>query len=226
MRLVLFDIDGTLVTGGPAKEAFLGAMVEVFGTAGPVDDHDFSGKTDPQIARELLERVDHPTEAIESGFPRLWHRYLDRLRSSLHHNPMRVLPGVRALLVALEERAEVRLGLVTGNVERGAYLKLESAGLHAPFRVGGFGSDHEVRNHLPAVAVRRAHVEWGVKFEPDAVVIIGDTPRDVECGRAHGAHTVAVATGRWTREALVESGAAVTLDDLSDMAQALDAVLG
>ena len=155
-RLVLFDIDGTLVRGGPAKEAFEQAMLEVYGTAGPIEQHDFSGKTDPQIARELLHRAGFEDERIDAALPRLWDGYLSGLRARLVDRPMEILPGVAPLLDALEKVGDAALGLLTGNIVDGARLKLGSVGLHERFAVGGYGSDHEVRNELPAIAIRRA----------------------------------------------------------------------
>ena len=142
-RLVLFDIDGTLVRGGPAKDAFHQAMLSVYGTAGPIQDHDFSGKTDPQIARELLHRAGFDDERIDAGLPDLWDGYLTGLAEGLTSRPMEILTGVAALLDALDREGDVALGLLTGNIARGARLKLGSVGLHDRFAVGGYGSDHE-----------------------------------------------------------------------------------
>jgi phosphoglycolate phosphatase-like HAD superfamily hydrolase len=218
---VLFDIDGTLVAGGPAKEAFRLALVSVFGTAGPIRLHEFAGKTDPQIARELLGRAGLSAEEIEAGFPRLWDAYVEELTRRLPETPMERLPGVPELLVALEEDPGAGLGLVTGNIGEGARLKLESAGLAAcfPEGVGGFGSDDERREYLPRLAMMRAADRWGLDFDPGSVVVVGDTPRDVDCGKKNGTRTVAVATGRYSRQELEEAGADVVLGDLSRVAE-------
>jgi phosphoglycolate phosphatase len=233
-RLLLFDIDGTLVSGGPAKEAFHAALLAVFGTTGPIEEWEFSGKTDPQIARELLMEAGLPAERIESGFMALFDHYLGGMEARLPRVPMIELPGVRTLLEALESlvaEGGVALGLVTGNHVRGAALKLGSAGFDSPFfpdggaAVGGFGSDHEARNELPAIALRRARETWNVDFEPRDVVIIGDTPRDVECGRAHRTRTVGVATGSFDTEALERSGADVVMQDFSETEQVLRLLL-
>lgn len=227
MKLILFDIDGTLVSGvSAAKVAFETAMIDVFGTAGPIKNHDFSGKTDPLIARELLELADFTAPDIEAGFPQLWERYLGGLEVGLRSTPLRTLPGVVGLLDALGQRTDVRMGLVTGNLERGAYLKLGSVGLHERFNLGAFGSDHEERNRLPGLAVERAKDHWDIHFEPDTVVIVGDTPRDIECGKHLGGRTVAVATGRWTHEQLEDAGAHQVVSDLSDLHQSLTVLLG
>lgn len=224
-RLVLFDIDGTLLSGGPAKDAFKRALVEVFGTAGPIGEWEFSGKTDPQIARELLGEAGLRDEEIDAGFPRLWSRYLAEMESRLPERPPRALPGVPELLMELSGRGTVALALLTGNVAEGARLKLAAAGLASWFAVGAFGSDREKRNELPTIAVRRARDHWGVEFSARSVVVVGDTPRDVDCGRCHGARTVAVATGRFGEGVLRETGADVVLRDLGETAVALDAIL-
>jgi phosphoglycolate phosphatase-like HAD superfamily hydrolase len=224
-HLLLFDIDGTLVQGGPAKVAFRDALVATYRTTGPIEVHEFSGKTDPQIARELLRLAGLDDASIDAGLPSLFERYVEGLRDRLPSAPVEVLPGVPELVEVLAREADVALGLVTGNVIEGAKLKLSGPGLGGPFEVGGFGSDSEERNDLPAIALERARARWNVDFAPERVVVIGDTPRDVECGRAHGLKTVAVATGNFTVDALEAAGADVVLADLSDTTAARDLLL-
>jgi phosphoglycolate phosphatase len=217
-RLLLFDIDGTLVAGGPPKGTFGEALQQTYGTTGPVDDWEFSGKTDPQIARELLREAGLADPDIEAGFEDLWPRYVRGLQEALGVHPMERLPGIGVLLDGLRESVatgQVALGLVTGNLQAGAVLKLQSAGLDWDATVGGYGSDHEERDRLPGIAVARAWGHWRHRYAPDEVVIIGDTPRDVRCGRAHGARTVAVATGRYSMAQLQAAGADWVLPDLS-----------
>ncbi len=223
--LILFDIDGTLVRGGPAKVAFHTAMLETFGTAGSIESHDFSGKTDPQIVRELLTDAGMEDAVVDAGLPELWDRYIGGLEGRIVDNPMRLLPGVVDLLEALEAEPDVALGLVTGNIIRGARVKLGSVGLADRFEVGGYGSDHEIREHLPAIALDRAFEVWGVRFPAESAVIVGDTPRDVECGKHEGTRTVAVATGRIPRSRLETTGADAVLDDFSDLAAVMDALI-
>ena len=214
-RLILFDIDGTLASGRAAKPAFETAMVETYGTTGDLRAVSFAGKTDPQIARELLRTVDVDDETIDAGLPELWVRYAGHLEKHLVDLPMRVLPGVVELLDALSTAEDVGLGLLTGNIVRGAELKLSSAGLWERFAIGGFGSDHEERDELPAFALERARLHWNVVVEAAHAVIVGDTPRDVACGRAGGIRTLAVATGTYSADQLVEAGADHVLEDLS-----------
>jgi phosphoglycolate phosphatase-like HAD superfamily hydrolase len=214
-RLILFDIDGTLVTGGPAKVAFETAMVETYGTSGDVGRASFAGKTDPQIARELLTRAGFDKETIDEGLPGLWECYLGHLGAGLDETPVRVLAGVRELLDTLASVEGVALGLVTGNIARGAELKLSSAGLWERFAIGGYGSDHEERDHLPGIALARARVYWRAELRAGDAVIVGDTPRDVACGRAGGTRTLAVATGSFSTTDLRVAGADQVVEDLS-----------
>ena len=214
--LLLFDIDGTLTTGGPAKSAFGVALERAFGTAGPIADHDFAGKTDPLIMRELLTVAGYGPRDIEAGLPGFCELYVAELEARIGADPVTVLPGVHELIGALAARDDVFLGLVTGNVKGGARLKLLSAGLWHHFPVGGFGSDHEVRNELPRFALDRAAAHWGRAFRSNDAVVIGDTPRDVECGKEIGAATVAVATGRFSPTELRATDADRVLPGLAD----------
>jgi len=202
------------------------AMELVFGTAGPIDGHDFSGKTDPQIARELLHLEGLEDHHIDGGFHRLWREYLGELEPRLEEMPMTVLPGVRALLDHLDGVGDVALGLLTGNIVDGARMKLQSVGLMDYFQVGGYGSDSEVREDLTAVAMDRASRVWGRSFPAHSVVVVGDTPRDVACGKYGGAKTVAVATGRFDAEKLAATGPDHVLDDLGNLSESVRALLG
>jgi len=225
VRLLLFDIDGTLVQGGPAKEAFHEAMVGTFGTAGDIEVHSFAGKTDPQIARELLTGAGIDDRTVDVGLPRLWQRYLMELETRLAGRPMVILAGVLDLLRALERTGGTALGLVTGNIADGARLKLGSVGLADHFRVGSYGSDDEARNHLPGIAMQRAREVFGRTFRRRDVVIVGDTPRDVECGKHEGTRTLGVATGHYGLQSLRDAGADHVVGDLSDTESILDALL-
>jgi len=223
--LLLFDIDGTLTIGGPGKTAFRVALERTYGTAGPIVNHDFSGKTDPLLLRELLTAAGRTAAGIRAGLPRFWELYLAELEARIGADPVAVLPGVRELLDALTVHDGVHLGLVTGNVKGGARVKLGSAGLWEHFPIGAFGCDHEVRDELPPVALRRAEAHWGRPFRGEDTVVIGDTPRDVACGRAAGAATVAVTTGRFSAEALERAGADRVLPGFADVDAALAALV-
>jgi len=215
-RVAFFDIDGTLMTGGPAKNAFCGAMIDTFGTVGNVEEVSFGGKTDPQIARELLVGIDYSVDLIEERFPSLWHSYTERLADELTQCPMQVLPGVHELLNILKRMDDFGVGLLTGNIARGAQLKLDSAGLTEHFVLGSYGSDHEEREHLSRIALQRARDMWNPALCPENTVVIGDTPRDVDCGLAIGARTLAVATGSFSSSQLAKAGANRVVIDLTD----------
>jgi phosphoglycolate phosphatase-like HAD superfamily hydrolase len=227
-RLLLFDIDGTLLsTEGAARRAFERALNDVYGTAGPIAHHSFDGKTDPQIARELLGAAGLRASEIDRGLSALWHAYLAELSTEMSaaDYQTRVYPGVPELLSALARESDVVLGLLTGNVARGADLKLASAGLRAYFSFGAFGSDCEQRTDLPQVALDRAQQVTGRSFAGRDVVIIGDTPADIRCGEALGVFTVGVTTGRHQRGELVAEGADVVFEDFADTRAVLRALL-
>lgn len=228
-KLILFDIDGTLLsTDGAASRAFHRALLEVYGTAGPIATFDFHGRTDLEIARALLRVAGLDDAVIDSHFATLSSVYLRELAAALSQasHRTRVLPGVVMLLDELQRRDEVVLGLLTGNIEEGARLKLNSCGLQDRFLLGAFGSDDEERDRLGAVAVARARDLLGITFKGDDIVVVGDTPRDVQCARPLGARAVAVATGRHTMEELTEAGADAVLPDFADVDLALMSLLG
>ncbi len=227
-KLILFDIDGTLLsTRGAAKRAFHRAMLEVYGTAGPIATHSFDGKTDPQIVRELLSLEGRSDAETNAGLLPLWTAYLRELTVELRHpdHETEVLPGVRALIDALLSlNGDATVGLLTGNIEAGASLKLASARLPS-FAFGAYGSDCERRDGLPPIAVERARAHTGRVFAGREIVIIGDTPADVHCGRALDVHAVAVATGRHSMDELEAAGAHTVLPDLSETDEVLSVLI-
>jgi phosphoglycolate phosphatase-like HAD superfamily hydrolase len=231
MRLILFDIDGTLLwTSGAGRRAIHRALLEEMGTAGPIDTYRFDGKTDPQIVRELLAMAGHPECESEDRITAVCERYVSLLTAELAKpgHTTSLYPGIKELLSALEPfEAEARaiVGLLTGNVREGAALKLRSAGLDfARFAVGAFGSDSHRRSDLPAVAAKRASERTGRRFTGDDLVVVGDTPDDVACARPMGARTVAVATGFYKPDALRAAGATHVFDNLGDTQSVLDAL--
>ena len=233
MKLVLFDIDGTLLsTDGAGRRAIRRALLDETGTAGPIESYRLDGKTDPQIVSELLSLAGHPAAGDEARIAAVCRRYVAQLRIELAATPggaTRLLGGVRELLDALQphERAQRALvGLLTGNLAAGAALKLGAAGLDpARFAVGAYGSDSPRRSELPAIAAVRAAARVGRPVAGGDVVIVGDTPADVACGRPLGARTVAVATGSYDAAALRAAGAAQVFETLADTAAVLAAIL-
>ena len=228
VKLVLFDIDGTILwTDGAGRRAIHRALREVFGTIGP-EGHWFDGKTDRQIVRELMGLAGHADAHIDANMDELLSRYVRYLEEELRALPQRprVLPGIGELLDALEAREDVLLGLLTGNLEDGARVKLEAAGVSfARFRANAFGSDAEQRPLLPAIAKKRAEALLRRELAGRDVVVIGDTPADVTCGREIGARAVGVATGRYSLADLGAHGAHATFESLADTAAVLHAIL-
>jgi len=226
-RLVLFDIDGTLLdTQGAGRRAFHAALLEIFCTTGPIDSYRFCGRTDPEIARYLLTSAGISEDQLCSELPRLWDRYLANLEVELGKRAARACPGILPLIERIERDGDrLVLGLLTGNIERGARLKIEAAGIsYSRFRLGAFGSDREIRDQLPAVAVARAEAKTGHRFEGKSVVIIGDTPADIACGAQLGARSVAVATGLFTEEQLAACEPDFLFDTLEDTAAVMRAI--
>jgi phosphoglycolate phosphatase-like HAD superfamily hydrolase len=227
-RLVLFDIDGTLVwTAGAGRSAIAVALIEEMGETGPIDDYRFDGKTDPQIVVELMEAAGHPDARSETHVAAVCRRYLESLQGELEHRrrAIRTYPGVLELLSALEPRTDVVLGLLTGNIEQGAALKLTAAGIDpARFRIGAYGSDSAVRADLPAIAAARAAPLMGRVPQGSDVVIIGDTPADMTCGQGIDARAIGVATGRHAVIELLAAGGHVAFDDFSDTQSVLHAI--
>ena len=220
--LVLFDIDGTLVlTGGAGLRAMNRACAEIAGIENALDGHvPLAGRTDWIILRDVMDRVGR--ELDDDLYRALRDRYVERLGEEIQlegRGPKGVMPGIRELLDALETRPDVFLGLLTGNFERGARIKLEYFDLWRYFRCGAFGDDAADRNALVPFAVDRAR---GCGLEKDVsgdrVLVVGDTPHDVACAFAAGAVPVAVATGSYTSDQLRAAGAEHVFEDLSDTA--------
>jgi phosphoglycolate phosphatase-like HAD superfamily hydrolase len=230
VKLVLFDIDGTIMlSAGAGGRAVRRALVEVFGAPGP-EQHRFDGKTDPQIVRELMSLAGHGAEQIDARMPALFERYLaylnDELQVSAAAGGIRIMPGIFDLLDALEARDDVVLGLLTGNLAEGARAKLSAGGINPDrFRVGAYGSDHEVRGELPAVAQRRAYEQLGLSFSGRDIVVIGDTPADLQCGVAIGCTAIGVATGMYSLEDLREHQPAAVFENLADTPAVVRAIM-
>jgi phosphoglycolate phosphatase len=228
-KLVLFDIDGTLLlSDGAGRRAIHAALEEVGVDLARASGIRFDGKTDPQIVTELLTACGHPVPEDPERIALVLEKYVAWLERTLvlAEHRARLLPGVLELLQALEVHPGVVLGLLTGNIVSGARLKLRAAGLDPDrFLVGAYGSDHARRGELPGIAARRAEPHFGRIPSGAEVVIIGDTPADVRCGESIGARAVAVATGGYTVEELELTGPHAVFPDLSALGPTLEAIL-
>lgn len=226
LRLVLFDIDGTLITDhGASREAFGEALHAIYGYDGDLARYDFSGRTDPQIAHMVLGDAGFTPEQIDWKITRLWDFYLDRLARNATPQRVEVLRGMRTLVEVLHGREEVVIALLTGNIEMGARLKLEAPRLNDYFLFGAFGSDSADRTELPPIAVRRAADRLGHDFHGTDVVIIGDSIYDVRCGVPYGATTIAVASGKTSAETLRAENPTFLFENVDDLGAVMKAIL-
>lgn len=200
-HVILFDIDGTLLlSGGAGQVAMERALEETFGVKELNCDIPAAGRTDRSITTDLFRHVGlEPSEARWEAFVASYFRTLPRTLVELGGH---VLPGIRELLALLAARKDVTLGLLTGNFEEGAWIKLRHFELDHYFRFGGFGDNHFDRDDVARLAYDATHHHLGRRVEPQDVWVVGDTPSDVRCGKAIGAKTVAVATGMYTTDEL------------------------
>jgi phosphoglycolate phosphatase-like HAD superfamily hydrolase len=217
-KLVLFDIDGTLVlTGAAGLRAMNKACADFVGHEEALAGIPVAGRTDRIILSDMAERAGRPLDEAHLG--ELREKYVAHLRHEIElpgRGTKAVMPGVRPLLDALERRDDVFLGLLTGNFESGARIKLEYFDLWRYFRCGAFGDDAADRNALVPFALERARGCGLPDLEPEHILVVGDTPHDVACARAVGAVPVAVATGTFTTDQLEATGAEIVFKDLSD----------
>lgn len=217
MKLILFDIDGTLISDrGASREAFASALREVYGYNGDLGRYDFSGRTDPQITHMVLRDDGFSAEDIDARIETLWKHYLAGLAQNATRERVRVLPGIPELVARLASHEDVVLALLTGNIEPGARLKLGAPELNDYFPFGAFGSDSADRTKLPPIAVDRASVHIGTRFEGRDVVIIGDSIYDVRCGVPYDATTIAVASGKTSADVLRAENPSFLFESVED----------
>ncbi len=215
MKLFLFDIDGTILTSGAGKRAMAEGARAYLGPEATLEGVEIAGRTDKAIAIELLEQQKRPVTPESIGG--LLDQYLHQLALHLPHHQHEVLPGILPLLETLRMRRDAALGLLTGNLEKGARLKLEQVGVWHFFKFGAYADDSHNRNELGPHALRRASEEHAREFSPEDVYVIGDTPHDIACARVIEAKAVAVATGKYSREELAACEPDFLFSDLSDV---------
>ena len=220
-RLLLFDIDGTLIhSGGAGVEALKLTLTERFGISDDLRDIEIAGMTDSGIVVSILNK--HKIPATNENVTAFLDSYVHFLSLELPRRKGKLLPGVLELLQKLKSRPHLVLALLTGNVSRGAQLKLEHYGVWHFFEFGAFADDHHDRDRLGPFARARAREKHGGEFAATEIDVIGDTPRDIACGKVLGARTIAVATGTWSREELARHDPDVLIDDLSDVNRLID----
>ena len=224
MRLLLWDIDGTLVRiGDLGREPFQQAIVDAIGRDLEPEFHRrvrMSGKTDPQIARELLLSAEVHGDEVDTHLPAVLRRLEEHLLAAEHRmqDTGQATVGGAEVLSALDARDDVVQSVLTGNLAANAVVKLRAFGLDRwiDFDIGAYGSDHHDREELVPIALAKAAAKHGGPFTADDTWVIGDTPRDFACAKAGGARCVLVATGGYERAELEGLGADAVLDDLAD----------
>ncbi len=224
-KVVLFDIDGTLLlSGGAGGRAMARAFEDLFSIPDAFSKIPFSGRTDASILSDAIAA--HGIPVHSAGVASFRPAYLSHLQTELRQpGPGKgVMPGVRSLLATLSERDDVYVALLTGNFEEGARLKLEYFDLWHYFPCGAFGDDAPERNSLLPHALARIEACGGPVVPPSAAIVVGDTPLDVACAAASGARSLAVATGGYGADALRQAGADVVLENLGDTREVLRAL--
>lgn len=216
MKLILFDIDGTLMDSGEAGTRSMNlAFEELFSVPHAFRGIKMAGKTDIQIMKEGLGK--HGLDSENGEVDKLCEAYVKHLRGQIENPRKHLKPGIRECLSTLGSRDGVSLGLLTGNIEAGARIKLDVFSLNSYFPLGAFGNDNEDRNKLLPVAVERFSRLYEKEIDYKDCIVIGDTPRDVECAKIHEAYAIAVATGPYLYESLVQSGADIVLRTISEI---------
>ena len=213
-RFVLFDIDGTLIDpGGAGRRSVTQAFNTVFSLSDAFAGIAMDGKTDTQIIKEGLSA--HRLPAGERIILSIVSEYVKNLKKEIKRKTKHLMPGVHELLNALQETDGYWLGLLTGNIQQGARIKLGAFNLNGYFPVGAFGDDHEDRNKLLPVAVQKLKTAKGITIEYPDCIVVGDTPLDVQCAKPYGATSIAVATGPHSYDELLQTDADYVLKDLS-----------
>lgn len=212
-KLVLFDIDGTLMSSGGAGTRSMDlAFEDLFGIDNAFKDIAMAGKTDIEIMKEGLKT--HEVPYWDGNVEKMKDKYLYFLTREIHNPGRKLKPGIRNALDVLKQRA-LPIGLLTGNLEEGARIKLIPCGINDYFLDGAFGSDDEDRDKLLPIAIKK-FAKKGLEFLPENCIVVGDTPRDVRCAKIHGARCIAVATGPYSKGNLLATDADIVLDSLEE----------
>ncbi len=215
-KLVLFDIDGTLLSVNSINRRILmDALREVYGTEGSAGTHNFAGKMDSVIIYEVLQNTGLSDSVIAEKFDKAKETYIEMFRMHARHTDIILMEGIRELLDKLSASSELMLGLLTGNFEGSGRHKLLLPDINHYFSFGAFADDAASRNELPQVAVDKAYQLTGEKFSEQNIIIIGDTEHDIACARVVNAKSIAVATGTYSSEELKKHNPHILYENLT-----------
>ena len=222
-KLLLFDIDGTLINpDNVGRRSITKAFHDLCHIADAFAEINMAGKTDVQIVKEGLST--HGLSSNDGRVSAVLSQYIKNLEAAAKQGTMSIYPGVIDLLKTFKARDGSRLGLLTGNIEQGARIKLGALELNQYFSFGAFGDDSEDRNKLLPIAVKRSREISGVEVAFHDCIVIGDTPMDVQCAKPYGATAIAVSTGFYSHESLLETEADYVIRDLSDAIGLIDSI--
>ena len=222
-KLILFDIDGTLIeTGGAGTTSLNKSFNKVFGIKDAFKGISMAGKTDIQIIKQGLKA--HGLHDLDGNLEGIVNAYLQFLTDEIENPRRKLKPGIMEVIHLLRGK-KMPLGLLTGNLEPGARIKLGSFGLNEYFPAGAFGSDHEDRDMLLPIAIQKFS-RMGLDVSSKDCVVVGDTPRDVKCAKIHGAVCIAVATGPYSKKDLLQTDADIVFDSFADTEKCMNFILG
>jgi phosphoglycolate phosphatase-like HAD superfamily hydrolase len=227
--LILFDIDGTILQmkQGISKKIFSDFLIELFGE-NINDAHipTFHGMTDMQIIKEIAVNINYPFEQIEHNLNNIWKDFSRKFAAYCTKENIDLMPGIIELLETLRQDKRISLGLLTGNIKSNAYAKLDAFGLSGFFPVGAFGDDSYDRNALPEIAFARANDYYkGEKFDSAHSMLVGDSPRDIECGKTNNISVIAVATGWSSRRELEAENPDYIFDDFGNTEEVYNVII-
>ncbi|TAL69146.1 MAG: HAD family hydrolase [Bacteroidetes bacterium] len=219
-QLVLFDIDGTILIYRKyfSKQVFISIIKEIFGKdISSTQLPSFAGMTDLQILKNICSEINISESELNNLLPELWKKLLNEFKKLSNPDCIELLPGVSELINLLDEDDMIQLGLLTGNFRENAYLKLSVFDLDDYFPFGAFGCESDNRNNLPEIAIERANIFANkMSFSTANTIIIGDSPKDIECAKSNNMHILSVATGSFTKNQLSEYDPDIIFENLSD----------
>jgi phosphoglycolate phosphatase len=225
-KLILFDIDGTLLkVEGISRNALIDALRAVYGTEGSAQTYNFAGRLDSAIINEVMREAEFSDAEIAAGLEKAKRQYIDIFKERSKAEHIRLMPGVVELLETLAKRDDVVLALLTGNFEESGRHKLILPNINHYFPFGAFADDAATRNELPPIAVERAYKLTGEKFVGKDVVIVGDTEHDIRCSKVLNSKCVAVATGHYTIGHLEAYQPDYTFSNFADTTATVEAIM-